>query len=95
MHLFFKVHDFRKRWIACCLQRPFESGRELWVPIFGFATLCLLGIASTSIAGLWGRFFIRSGGGEFVPEFVSNSLGIFMWRIKAFLDRSSSCIVVN
>ena len=63
--------------------------------LFGFATLCLLGVASTSIAGFWGRLLICSGGGEVVPELVRNSLGILLWRIEAFLDRRSSCIVVN
>ena len=38
---------------------------------------------------------IHSGGGEVVPDFVSNSLGIFLWRIRYFLARRSSYIVVN
>ena len=63
--------------------------------LLGFATLCILYIASTSIAGLCGKFMIRSGGGEVVPELVSNSLGISLWRIEYFLTRRSSCIVVN
>ena len=63
--------------------------------IFGFATLCILGVAHTSIAGLWRMLLIRSGGGDLVPEFVINSLGILLWRIEAFLERRSSFIVVN
>ena len=63
--------------------------------LFGFVNLCFLGVASTTISGFCGRFLIRSGGGEVVPDFVSNSLGIYLWRIEDLLARRSSCIVMN
>ena len=66
-------------------------GCQLW----GFVTLCLLGVASTPIVGLWGRFLIHSGGDEVVPELFSKSVGILLWRIEDLLARKSSYIVVN
>ena len=63
--------------------------------LFGSETICLLGKVYTPIAGLWGKFLIRSGGGEVVTELVSNSLGVFLWRIKYFFSQRSLCIVMN
>ena len=55
---------------------PLRAAMRFGCQLFGFVTLCLLGVTSVSIAGLWGGLLIRSGGGEVVPELVSNSLGI-------------------
>ena len=95
MYPFYRVYDFRKSWLACSLQRPLRVAMRFGCQLFGFATLYLLGVTSTSIASLWGSFLIRSGGDKVVPEFVSNSLGILLWRIKAFLAQRYSCTVVN